>query len=105
MRSAADMDEVGCPEPAPELERMLSTLNCCASARHCSEPAVSWLIRCATTDLLGRIPKSTDSVSPTPRWRFGNRPAARTVDPTDGGIPALLESRGREEKYPDRPFC
>src|SRR5215208_7565075 len=98
MRSAADMDEVGCPEPAPELERMLSTLNCWASERHCSAPAVSWLICCATTNLLGRIAISTDSTSPTPRWRFGNRPAAPGIDPTDGGLPALLESRGREEK-------
>src|SRR5829696_5945445 len=57
-----------------------------------------------TTNLLGRIAISTDSTSPTPRWRFGNRPAAPGIDPTDGGLPALLESRGREEKNPDRPF-
>ena len=34
---------------------MLSTLSCCASACHCSVPAVSWLICCVTTYLLGRI--------------------------------------------------
>src|SRR5215207_10442602 len=52
MSSAADMLEVGCPEPAPVLERMLSTRNCCASARHCSAPTVSWLICCVTSYLL-----------------------------------------------------
>jgi hypothetical protein len=46
------MLEVGCPEPAPVLERMLSTRNCCASARHCSAPTVCWLICCVTTYLL-----------------------------------------------------
>jgi hypothetical protein len=34
------------------LERMLSTRNCCASARHCSAPTVSWLICCVTSYLL-----------------------------------------------------
>ena len=63
-----------------------------------------WLICCATTNLLGRIANSTDYTSPTLRWRFGNCPAAPGIDPTDGGLPALLESRGREEKDPDREF-
>ncbi len=31
MRSAADMDEVGCPDPAAVVARMLSTRNCAAS--------------------------------------------------------------------------
>src|SRR5215218_1141615 len=104
MRSAADMDEEGCPEPAPELERMLSTLNCCASARHCSASAVSWLICCVTTNLLGRIANRQDSTSPTPHWRFGNCTATPGIDCTDGGLQALLESRGREEKDPDPLF-
>jgi len=46
------MLEVGCPELAPVLERMLSTRSCCASARHCSAPTVSWFICCVTTYLL-----------------------------------------------------
>src|SRR5215207_3985014 len=46
------MLEVGCPEPAPVLERMLSTRNCCASARHCSAPTVCWLICCVIPYLL-----------------------------------------------------
>src|SRR5215212_3629022 len=104
MRSAADMDEVGWPEPAPELERMLSTLNCCASARHCSAPAVPWLICCLTTNLLGRIAIGTATTSPTPLRRFGNCPAVTGVGRAHGGSRALLESPGREEIEPDRPF-
>src|SRR5688572_24345085 len=46
------MLEVGCPEPAPVLARMLSTRSCCASARHCSTPTVSPLICCVTSYLL-----------------------------------------------------
>ncbi len=34
VRSAADIDEVGCPEPALVVQRMLSTRNCCASSCH-----------------------------------------------------------------------
>src|SRR4051812_5253805 len=36
MRSAADMDEVGCPEPAAAEERTESTRSCCPNSRHCS---------------------------------------------------------------------
>ena len=36
MRSAADMDEVGCPESAAAAERTESTRSCCPSSRHCS---------------------------------------------------------------------
>src|SRR5215210_2695728 len=104
-RSAADIEEVGCPEPAPELERMLSTLSCWASACHCSAPAVSWLICCVTTNLLGRIARKTDSTSPTPHRRIENGPRAPDFRRTHGGSRALLESLGREEKDPDRPFC
>src|SRR5215211_2645412 len=102
-RSAADMDEVGCPDPAPELERMLSTLSCWASERHCSVPAVSWLICCVTTYLLGRIAMQADSTPPTLHRRFGNCPVAPGAGRTDGALQALLESLGREEN-PDRPF-
>src|SRR5215210_8732817 len=71
------MDEVGCPDPAPELERMLSTLSCCASECHCSTPTVSWLICCVTTYLLGRIPIRVDT-TPTLHGPPGNaRPLAR----------------------------
>src|SRR5215218_11132377 len=88
MRSAADIDEVGWPEPAPELERMLSTLSCWASACHCSTPAVSWLICCVTTNLLGRIARKTDSTSPTPHRRFENGALPETFDlPTE--VPGL----------------
>jgi hypothetical protein len=31
MRSAADIEEVGCPEPAAVLQRMESTRSCCPS--------------------------------------------------------------------------
>src|SRR3712207_4705594 len=58
MSSAADMLEVGCPDPTPVLERMLSTRSCCASACHCSAPAVSLLICCVTTYLLGTTPRT-----------------------------------------------
>jgi hypothetical protein len=34
MRSAADIEEVGCPDAAAELDRMESTLSCCPSSRH-----------------------------------------------------------------------
>ena|SRR5215208_1483950 len=64
MSSAADMLEVGCPEPAPVLERMLSTRSCCASERHCSAPMVSWFICCVTTYLLDgtAVPLKTDCI-------------------------------------------
>src|SRR5829696_8459312 len=65
MSSAADMLDVGCPELAPVLERMLSTRNCCASARHCSAPTVPWSICCVTSYLLGgtAITSRTDCIS------------------------------------------
>src|SRR5580700_10324346 len=34
MRSAADIEEVGCPEPAAVVQRMLSTRSCAASSFH-----------------------------------------------------------------------
>src|SRR5215213_376513 len=83
---------------------MLSNLSCWASARHCSAPAVSWLICCVTTNLLGRIARRTDTTSPTPHRRFGNCPYAPDFRLTHGGSRALLESLGREEEDPDRPF-
>ena len=67
------MDEVGCPDPAPELERMLSILSCWASECHCSTPAVSWFICCVTTYLLGRIPIKADTTPTTPHGPPGNR--------------------------------
>src|SRR5918999_5821405 len=36
MRSAADIDEVGWPDPAALLIRMESTRSCCPRSRHCS---------------------------------------------------------------------
>jgi hypothetical protein len=59
------MLDVGCPELAPVLERMLSTRNCCASARHCLAPTVPWSICCVTSYLLGgtAITSKTDCIS------------------------------------------
>src|SRR4051794_30205632 len=34
MRSAADMEDVGCPDPAAVVQRMLSTRSCAASSFH-----------------------------------------------------------------------
>jgi hypothetical protein len=62
------MDEVGCPDPAPELERMLSILSCWASECHCSTPAVSWLICCVTAYLLGRESHTGRYYSYYPAW-------------------------------------
>jgi hypothetical protein len=42
IKSAADIDEVGWPEPAAVLARMLSTRNCCPSSRMKSRPWVVW---------------------------------------------------------------
>src|SRR5919202_867526 len=67
MSSAADMLEVGCPDPAPVLERMLSTRSCCASACHCPVPTVSPLICCVTTYLLGAAVRTDRIVSFLPR--------------------------------------
>src|SRR5215218_5367905 len=97
------MDEVGCPDPAPVLERMLSILSCWARLCHCSVPAASWLICWVTTYLLGRIAVGSDTTPTTPPMRTGNRsvvPSSRA----DGPVAALLESLGREEKDPDRLF-
>src|SRR5829696_7760767 len=38
IRSAADIPEVGCPDPAAVVQRMLSTRSCAASSFH----ALSW---------------------------------------------------------------
>src|SRR5687767_16036786 len=42
MRSAADIDEVGCPDPATPLTRTESTRSCCPSSCH---PCFSSVIR------------------------------------------------------------
>src|SRR5215210_2841509 len=68
MRSAADIDEVGWPEPAPVLARMLSALSCWASARHSFEPAVRWSICWVTTYLPESSPlRTSPSYLPRPR--------------------------------------
>src|SRR5712692_2687483 len=41
MRSAADIEEVGCPEPAAVLQRMESTRSCCPSWRANSRSVVA----------------------------------------------------------------
>ena len=48
IRSAADIDEVGWPEPAVVLDRMLSTRSCCPSSRMKSKP---WVVRTSVTEL------------------------------------------------------
>ena len=48
IRSAADIEEVGWPEPAAVLDRMLSTRNCWPSSRMKSNP---WVVRISLTEL------------------------------------------------------
>src|SRR3712207_5047827 len=100
MSSAADMLDVGCPELAPVLERMLSTRNCCASARHCSAPTVPWSICCVTSYLLGgtAITSRTDCTPTTPRRYSKNyvpreRPEGYPGFPPGISSPVLREVR------------
>src|SRR5262249_48962553 len=52
MRSAADMEEVGCPEPAAVLQRIESTRSCCATWRANSRSVVA-IVSVTAMALLG----------------------------------------------------
>jgi hypothetical protein len=65
MRSAADMEEVGCPDPAAVLLRILSTRNCVASSVHCwTCGSVCVVVNCSP------LTKVTDHVFLSLRYKF-----------------------------------
>ena len=49
IRSAADMDEVGWPDPAAVVQRMLSTRNCCPSSCRSGAAGVALWAFCVTS--------------------------------------------------------
>src|SRR2546428_8637013 len=63
IRSAADIDDVGWPEPAAVLARMLSTRNCWPSSRMKSRP---WVVCTSLTELFA-ISSPRCSLSPLSR--------------------------------------
>jgi hypothetical protein len=68
MRSAADMDDVGCPEPAAVLHRMESTRSCCPSRRANSRSVVA-----SVSVTVISLPATTTAVGPQGRDRAPTR--------------------------------
>src|ERR1700687_4675546 len=69
MRSAADIEEVGCPEPAAVLHRMESTRSCCPNWRANSRSVV------ASASVVTVISLPTTLEWHVPRRNFAGPPA------------------------------
>src|SRR6266568_1816334 len=77
MRSAADMLEVGCPEPAAVVARMLSARSCVASGRHLSGVFTSLTVVPA---LAGRmLAPACRPAGPSPRGPRADSPPLRRL--------------------------
>src|SRR6266702_3175419 len=77
MRSAADMLEVGCPEPAAVVARMLSARSCVASGRHLSGVVTSLTVVPA---LAGRmLAPACRPAGPSPRGPRADSPPLRRL--------------------------
>src|SRR5436189_6402579 len=74
MRSAADIDEVGCPEPAAVLQRMESTRICCPSWRTNSRSVVD----CVSVAAIG-LPSSRAWEHPAAEIGAGSQIRIRKV--------------------------
>src|SRR5229473_5064393 len=89
MRSAADIEDVGCPEPAAVLERMESTRSCCPSWRANSRSVV------ASASVVTVISLPTTCEWHLPRRNFAGPGVYSTL--------SLSVCRNRVEKQPVRP--
>src|SRR5215472_809157 len=89
-RSAADMLEVGCPEPADVLALIESTLNCWPSSR--SSSSVTW-----AGDSTAWSPLMLHLISPSDRWvsRSPARPTGLVQEHPTLPFSSLLRAPGR----------
>src|SRR5580765_7800164 len=94
MRSAADMDEVGCPEFAAAAERTESTRSCCPSSRHCSYLSIRRSSR-------SPVPAADDThlVTASRAVNAGIERVSKEGVRSRRSSPAALNARGRLELY------